>query len=328
MKKNLFTKFLLLIFSVSLLASCDVFNAASQPLPPLRVGYTQVWGNYTLLVAKEKGFFAEYGVEVEPVYYPIFSDCFSDLAAGQIDAALIAGGDALSINRHTPIRIIGLSDDGGYMSIVASPEITSIQDLKGKKIGTLVGTHYEKLVLDMLATVKMDVSDIAIRNIPPERIPNALAKKEIQAAFSWEPFTSQALKEGAHVLYPADSTLRLFPNTITFSKKITDKRPNDVRSFMYAWFKAAAFRVVNPEDTRQIAAKYIGVPPEQIQRDPSLKTYSYEENIAFYTKDSAGKSPISDIIQKTADYLIASGTLSVMPNIQEIITADYFFQPK
>lgn len=331
MKSAILVKIVLLALIVSALASCSggsLFQPTPRPLPPLRVEYTFWWGDYTLLVAKEKGFFAEEGVEVEPVYYKIYTDAFSDLAAGQIDAAYLAIGDVMSINRHAPLKVIGLEDDGGYMPIVAQPEIKSISDLKGKTVGTLVGTQYELLVREMLASAGMSAADVNIRNVNPEQVSEALSKNEIQAAFTWEPSTSQAIKEGAHILYPTDNTLRLFPDTIAFRQNVVDQRPQDIQAYMRAMFKAIAYRFNHPEETRQIAAKYLGVPVKQIEADPNLKVYTYEDNLAMYTLPASEANSIFNIAQKTADYLISSGALAIQPNIKSIFTPNFLPQPK
>src|SRR5690349_11102699 len=141
----------LLIMSL-LLGSCSAFQAARSPKKPLLVEFTYWSGDYTLLVAQKKYLFAKYGVDVQPVYYPVFSESFPDLASGQIDAALIAVGDVMNIDRHTQLKVVGISDDGSFMPIVARPEYNTIRDLSGKTIGVLVGSQYEALVSEMLSS--------------------------------------------------------------------------------------------------------------------------------------------------------------------------------
>ncbi len=330
MKSRSFIKSVLVIVTVSCITACTAFQPAPKPLPPIRVEYTLWWGDYVLLVAQEKGFFAEENVDVEPVYYEIFSDSYSDLAAGKIDAALIASGDAMSINRHTPVSIIGLQDDGGYMSIVARDEIQFIGELKGKTIGVLTGTQYELLVSEMFKSVLdgygISVADVTIRNVNPEDVPDALAKNEIQAGVVWEPYSTQAIQKGAHILYPSNKDLRLFPDMIVFRQSVINQRPEEIKGFMRAWFKAVDYSHKNPEETRQIAAKYIGVPLEEITQDPNLKIFTYEDNLSMYNPSATEEGTLYDIMQKTAAYMISNGSLSSMPDIKNIITPKFLPQ--
>ncbi len=324
MKKRLSLLSLLFALGASLLNACGWLpSTPAAPRPPLRVEYTQWWGDYTLLVAQEKGFFAEYGLEVEPVYYPIFSDSFADLAAGQVDAALISSGDAIRVNMSAPTQIIALSDDGGYMPIVSRPEIASISDLRGKTIGILTGTHYEMLVSQMLSIAQMNKADVTLRNVNPEEAVNELLEDKIQAAFVWEPFTSQALKEGARILYPTTRTLRLFPDAVVFRKELVESRPQDVERFLLAWFRAVEFRLSNPAETAQIAAKYIGVEVNQIKPDPTLKIYTYQDNLKMYSILPTQENTIYDVVRKTADYFLVNGMFSAPVDAEAILNPEF-----
>jgi NitT/TauT family transport system substrate-binding protein len=327
MKSNLFSRTIRLAcaaFITTMLAACTALQT-TPPAAPLRVEFTQWWGDYTLLVAKEKGFFDAYNVNVEPVYYETFKDAYADLAAGQIDAALVSIGDAINISHHTPVRVVGIYDNGGVMAVVANPEIQFIRELRGKTVGTLIGTPYELLIGRMLATNEVARSEINLQNVNLEGVPNALQKNELQAAVTREPFTTIALNNGAHIIYRTGDTAPLFPNVITFSQSTIDQRPNDISGFMQAWFAAVSYRLANPDETRQIAAKYTGIPVEQIPLDSNLKIFTYEDNVTLYNQSNPNS--IFDAAQKNVEYLIASGVLSTQLDIANIITSQYFIRP-
>ncbi|MCK7516910.1 MAG: ABC transporter substrate-binding protein [Ignavibacteriales bacterium] len=107
------------------MTACAGLQPSSNPKLPLRVEFAQSWGDYTLLVAQEQGYFEKYGVQVEPVYYEVSSDIYPDLAAGQIDGALIAVGDAININRSALMKVVAVEDDGGDNAVIVGPEIDS-----------------------------------------------------------------------------------------------------------------------------------------------------------------------------------------------------------
>ena len=58
----------LLVISALLLAACGAGAPAHEKIT-LKVGYVLWRGFYPLLIAKEKGFFAEHGVSLEPKPY-------------------------------------------------------------------------------------------------------------------------------------------------------------------------------------------------------------------------------------------------------------------
>jgi NitT/TauT family transport system substrate-binding protein len=307
MQRNLFLKLILLAATIGSLSACTLLGTEEPIKPPLRIEFAQWWGDYTLLVAQEKGMFKKYGVEVEPVYYDIFSKTYPDLASGQIDGALIAIGDTININRNSPMRVLAVYDNGGNDAVMVGPEIRSIEDLRGKTIGLQIGSQYELTVVKMLQSVKMSISDVNMVAIYPEDALAALESGQVEAASTWEPYSSEAIAKGYKIIYP-QKQLYLFPDLIVMSKSIVDERPEEVQAFMKAWFEAVEYRLKNPEETRAIAAKYLGISVEEIQPDENLKILTLEDNKKIFSISEANS--IYSITKTTTDYLISIGAMA------------------
>ncbi len=320
MKRSFLFHALLAMITISTVAACSALQTASTPPPPLRVEFTQWWGDYTLLVAQEKGFFEKYGVQVEPVYYNVFSEALPDLAAGQIDAGLIAIGDTININRTTPMKAVAVSDNGGDDAILAGPGISSIQDLRGGKIGVQTGSQYELLIDQMLRSAGMNTGDVGIVSVYPEDALAALRGDRVQAVYTWEPYLSEAVSSGYKIIYPQEQ-LHLFPDLIVFRKSIVDKRPGDVRAFLKAWFEAVNYRLQNPQETRSIAAKYVGMGLEEVQPDDNLKILTLDDNKTTFNLQS--ETSIYSITKTTSDYLITIGAITQLIDPLELLDPAY-----
>src|SRR5688572_23839767 len=128
-------KFLVLAVVINLITACAGNPSTTIQKEPLRIEYTEWWGDYTLLVAQELGLFEKYGVSVEPVLYETYSDSYSDLAAGILDGGLFVLGDAIGINDRSPLKIVAVYDDGGVDYLLGATSIQKTSDLKGKRIG-------------------------------------------------------------------------------------------------------------------------------------------------------------------------------------------------
>jgi NitT/TauT family transport system substrate-binding protein len=321
MKNNLSVKTMILVVLINILVACTVASQPeSRPNPPLRVEFRQWWGDYTLLVAKEKGLFNEYGVEVEPVYYDVFSDPYQDLAAGQIDGALIAVGDTININNSSPMKVVGILDNGGNDAVVVSPEINSVQQLIGKTIGVQLGSQYEMTIVGMLQSGNLGISDVTIVATNPEDALSALQSNKVQAAYTREPFLSDALSKGYKIIYPNEQ-LHLYPDMIVFRKSIVDERPEDVRAFLTAWFQAVEYRMQVEGETRDIAAKYMGLKPEDVPPDINLKILTLADNKSSF--DIQNKNSIYTITKITSDYLISIGALGKQPDPLVLLDPSY-----
>lgn len=300
-----------------LLVSCGSEPSAVNR-EPLKVEFAFWWGDFTLLVAKEKGFFEKYGVLVEPVYYESFSQAPADIAAGKIDAGLFSIGDVLIASEHTNIKAVAAYDDGGLNTVVAIPEITSVADLKGKQIGVKIGSPYEILVREMLKTADLKIADVVFVNLSAEEVPAALPDK-VQAGFVWEPYTSELLAQGYKVLFSSAQISSLYPDLITFRASVVKERPEAVRAFLKAWFEAVEYRNTHVEETREIAAKYLGVALDEIQPDAQLHIMTLSDNqLMFQPTPTDGSRSIYDTAQISADFLIGIGTLSQQPDLKTI----------
>ena len=320
MYKNSLLKVMLLITILISLPGCTASQTEKSTRAPLRIEYAQWWGDYTLLVAKEKGLFEKYGVEVEPVYYDIFSKTYPDLAAGQIDGALIAVGDTININRTAPMKVVAVYDNGGNDAVLVGSDINSIQALKGKTIGLQIGSQYELTVVKMLQSVNMGIEDVTIVAINPEDALAALESGQVQAASTWEPYSSEALSNGYKIIYPQEQ-LYLFPDLIVFDALVVKKRPEDVRAFLKAWFEAVDYRLKNQEETRAIAAKYLHLNIEEVQPDNNLKILNLNENKKLFNLQEA--ISIYTITNITTDYLISIGALAQQIDTQTLIDPSY-----
>ena len=307
MKRNLLTKTALVILLISILTACAGTQTTQSAKTPLRVEFTQWWGDYTLLIAQEKGFFEEHGVQVEPVYYKVFSDTYPDLASGQIDGALIAVGDTINVNHSNPMKIVAVTDDGGDDAIVVAPEINSIQDLRGKTIGTQIGSQFELTVVKMLQSANMNTGDVTIVEMDPEDALASLKNGQVQAADTWEPYLSDAISNGYKSIYPQEQ-LHLYPDLVVFSKSVVDERPEDVRAFLKAWFEAAEYRQQHQGETRDIAARYLGISATDVLPDNHLRLFTVADNKSLF--DIKKANSIYAITKMTSDYLISNGLMA------------------
>jgi NitT/TauT family transport system substrate-binding protein len=320
MKRNLYTKLILFVAIISILMACSPLQMPEQQKEPIRVEFAHWWGDYTLIIAKEKGFFEKHGVDVEPLYYDTLSDTYPDLAAGQIDGALIAMGDIININHNMDMKVVAVSDDGGADSIVANPDINSIEDLKGKTVGVLTGSQYELMVVQMLRSASMSTDDVNVVKVDPEDTVSALNSNQVQAMYTWEPFLSDAISNGNKVLFPAEK-MRLFPDTIVFRKSLVDERPDDIRAFLRAWFEAVDYRLQNPEETRTIVAEYLGIDLEEVQLDSNLKIFTLDDNKAAF--DLQNEASIYETTRITSDYLISIGSVAQQVDPLELLDPTY-----
>ena len=100
--------------------------------------------------------------------------------------------------RHPDLRII-MTVAEGYYRIVArkSAGVTSLEDLKGKRIATIPNTSSAYFLHNMLKSVGLSEADVEIvRILPLSDMPKALVNGDVDAVTIWEP----EIENAAHAI--------------------------------------------------------------------------------------------------------------------------------
>jgi len=322
-----FWRLISLLLATTLLVACA--GPAAKTPRPLRMAYTRWWGDYTMVIAKEKGFFTKYNVDVEPIYYEVSSNALPELAASQIDGGTLTLGDTISVSAYTELTAVAISDDGGISAIVAKPQIRNSGDLKGKKIGVILGSTYELLVTDMLRAAFLEPKDVILVNWDPENVPQGLQDGKIDAGFIWQPHTAKAITAGNHILFSSTqaswvytgpgviSSDVVFAKALVFRSDVVKQRPEDVSNYLKAWFDAAQFRALNPREANEIIAKTLNIPLDQVTGDAKLFTLDDNRNL-YLEQQSGNTQSIYKWAQLNADFLVLSGGLTKMPDLRQL----------
>jgi putative hydroxymethylpyrimidine transport system substrate-binding protein len=122
----------------------------------------------TLLVAQEKGFFADAGLEVELIAPADPNDPPKLVAAGKADLAISYQPQLhVQVDQGLPLRRIAtlVSTPLNSLVVLASGPIKSIADLKGRKVGFSVGGFEEALLSAMLKKYGLSLSDVTLINV-------------------------------------------------------------------------------------------------------------------------------------------------------------------
>jgi NitT/TauT family transport system substrate-binding protein len=323
MAKKIWIMGSIILIASLLMTGCNVFAAPAVKRPPLRVEYTTWQPDYTLLIAKEKGFFEKYGVEVEPVYYEVFSKTLPDLAGGKVDAAGLAVADLLLTSRLVDLKAVLIEDSGGTLRVVARPEIHSPADLKGRKIGTTVGSYGELVVRNMLQEAGMTVKDVSLVNVDPELVPEQLVSGEISAGFVWDPWDQKAVAQGQKILYEQQPNPPLFADLYVFRTTVINERPDDVRNFTRAWFAALEYRLAHPDECNEIIARITNQSVEDVASTGGITLYNLASNLDLFDKNSPSGYSIYQSAQVNLDFLVMKGNITVPPDIDALLDPSY-----
>ena len=141
-----FLLFLFLVFT----AVADSRDAGAQ-LRKVRATIPALTeSSITFLLAKDKGYWREEGLDVELILARA-APSIQAVIAGNVEFGTAGGSGLLPISRGLPMSFLFTTFDKANFSLYAKPQIRSIQELKGKRIGvSSFGSGPDSLLRDFL----------------------------------------------------------------------------------------------------------------------------------------------------------------------------------
>ena len=228
---------------------------------PLRIGYLIWVGFGPLFVAREKGFFAKEGVDVELIDLAVHEASYAGLFAGQVDAIGATVDDLLP--RYDPEHpyacVLALDESLGADGILATNDIQSIADLKGKVVGRAETTVSQFFLNVLLEDAGLSEADIETIELGADDAGEAFLLQELDAAVTWEPFLTQGRQsEHGHVLVDSSQTPGLIVDCLLAKVAVLDERLEEFQAMARAWDAAVAYIESHPNETNEIMASHVG----------------------------------------------------------------------
>ncbi len=244
----------------------------AQAAEPLRIGYVMAMANAPVIVAEKQGYYRDEGLAVDIKALgdgPVIQQA---LAAHELDVAYVGTPPVYQWYARGLKSVILAKVNYGQAAVLTRSDspIKSLAELKGHKLaGVKKGSGMDVLlrgyVLKENAKLEPD-TDVEIVDMPPGNMNAALERGIVDAAFTWEPFVSQALLRGSsRLLLDVNQALPNYPWYVVIGLPETlQQRPDDVVKLLRAHRKAIAFLNEHPAEANAIIAEAFKL--ETVQR--------------------------------------------------------------
>lgn len=299
---------------------------------PIRIGWVYAMANAPALIAERKGFYAAEGLKVELKSFgdgPVIQQA---LTAGELDIAYVGTPPVYQwFSRGLDSRIIAKVNYGQAAVIAPSNgPIKSTADLRGKKLASVArGSGMDVLlrgfVLKEHARLDPD-SDVSIVQMPPGNMNAALERNVVDAAFSWEPFVSQALVRGnTRLVLDVNQALPHYPwYVIVALPRVLQERPDEVVKLLKAHRRAIAFLQDHADEANRIIAEAFSL--ETIQTVAG-KTVSGEATVQEARKRLGWSDKLEtgdlQFIQRLMNYSLELGFLGKPLKVEQLVDTSY-----
>jgi len=209
------------------------------------------------VVADEKGFYKEEGVEVNAVQYEVGADWIRALGNSKVDFSSVWASTHLDMYlRGLNAVHLGLLkfDKREHTKIVVKKGMTP-KKLKGKSVAIRAdyfGVHY--LVYDYLRSHNVRFSEVRIVEMDEESAYENFMRGRLQAIVVAGDYVSMAVKNGNGVAVPRsqDIVYACMAGFVSFRKK-TGIPESDLKKVMRAWLKAVRW-CKDPSNDKELRA--------------------------------------------------------------------------
>jgi sulfonate transport system substrate-binding protein len=240
----------------------------------LRLGYMPFVPYSASLIAKQNGWVEEElkreglgDVSVKWVEFAGGPPVNEAMASHNIDIAALGDTPAL-VGRASGIddRMIGLSYKGGAaqaLVVRSDSPIRSIAELKGKKVATLRGGNVHELLVLILASAGLKLSDVEFVNLGLDDMGTALLKGDIDAALVWDPVFVRLDTTGKIRVLRTGAGLKSNLNPIIASADVLKQHPQYVTAYLRAVQRGADELRQQPSEAAAQLAPVFGLTPQQ-----------------------------------------------------------------
>lgn len=236
-------------FVVALLLGLLLMGCAEKPQQPLRVSAV-LWPGYEpLYLASKLGYFDDEPVQI--IDYLSNTDAMlafrnHNLEAGAFtfDEVLQLLADGMEID---VILVMDISDGGDV--ILANPELTSMADLKGKRIAvesSAVGGYVLARALE-LHGLSLDSITLVSTNAMEQQL--AFESGQVDAAVSFDPYRTQLLKMGKREIFNSREMPNEIVDVLVVRRDYSQQHPQTVQKLVDGWFRALNYQRQNPRES-------------------------------------------------------------------------------
>ena len=290
-------------------------------LDKIRQGYqTNIWGMPTYYLMRS-GILDKYGIKFEEFPVPSGNLTMQQMVARQVDLGTYAGQSM--ILGHDKGGLVGIAQIelvGKTTRIMARKDlnITSVEQLRGKKIANQTGSSIGNVFVDTIAPthglrkgdyqeVRMDVNNMVA----------AMAAKTVDAMVNVEPYNMIAEADGIATEIMDFSSVDRMPLFMAATPDFVQKSPDTVIAYLKAWLDAGRdFKTARDKVADVIFSFYVDK-GYKMDRDTFQKALSRVEVNPGFPGD------LKPYMQEQAEILLKARIISAIPDWSKALRPEF-----
>jgi NitT/TauT family transport system substrate-binding protein len=288
-------RWLVLASAVALL-----FAPAALAAETVSVGYLHTLAvDGQFWIAMEKGFFKEEGLEMKPIVFTSGVPLMQALSGGSVDVAIL--GAVISNFPSQGVGKVFLLNDIEFdtAKLYARPEsgVSTIKDLKGKRIATVKGTTAHVFLHNALKANGLDsTKDVELVSMDMAGAVAAFISGAVPVISTWVPFDVQ-IREKVPGVKLISSAKEFYPGAAIMggwvaANKYHETKQEVLKKIIRAWAKANDYLMAGTADALKLihAKAYSNIPFSDIEAAwQAQKCETSKDWVKLYRDGTAAK---------------------------------------
>lgn len=281
-----------------------------------------------LIVAKEKGFFDEEGLQVDYRLLPSGTMMPDEVIQAKEKPFAFTQTPVTTLilqDRGIDVKIVApLADISGTQQVVIRGDsgIVTPRDLEGKKIGMAKGAAVYIAFQSMAREFGVDLARITFVDLLPAQQLEALQRGEVHGIACWEPWTSRAQAIGGKFYfsgsrsaipgYEEDINWLVDQSVLMVLNENLQQHPDTVKALIRAFKRATDFINENPQEAATILSGPLSADALEIEKILALNKYSMKMDNLFKIG-----------LLSFRELLFQNGAISTMPEEKSLYTTEW-----
>ncbi len=270
-------------------------TACSSDESQLRIG-AHVWPGYEFIfLARTLGYYNEDPLRL--VELPSATTCIHGLFAGTLEGGLLTLDEVLTAraNGLDLVVVAVLDTSNGADVLMALPEINTLQELKGRRVGVERNATGAVMLDAVLNAAGLSPNDIEIVSATSDLHKDCYNDKKVDAIITFEPVKTQLAQAGAKVLFSSAQIPDRIVDVLAVKRQVLQASPKTVRSLIAGHFRAVDEFRKSPDSMAQLMVPRVKLTPEALLQAYSglelpdiAENYRWLDGNSPFLEESAG----------------------------------------
>jgi NitT/TauT family transport system substrate-binding protein len=315
-------------------------RATSAELKPIKVSYQVSFWALPFVLAKEKGWWAEAGLNPSFSVFPAGTQQIAAAASGSWDVGGTGSVPAVLGAKRYGILTIGLTNDesatNGVLARKADADAIRANPalLKGKLFLEHPNSNAEYVALACLKKWGLKTSDVQMMPLAPAQLISAFTGNNGYVAATWSPNTHTLnQKTDAQMICNGAQANAHIPGTLVARADFAKQNPQLVAAFLAVYLRAVDYLKSHPDEYATELDKFFSANGVKLDRRylvsdiQNRPIFTLDEQLQKFDRAS-GASTVDQWMTQLSDYLKDAGTISNVPDPKTYIDDTYLKQVK